>query len=147
MNDLAYVSSLAKKACEIAVSDEMNRRRKLWSDHNSLILTPPPIYIREWASAEIPELNELKCQDEYMRTLERHFKETIYKYSLGDDSIFERWYTLRAAFLYPRDKMLWGFPLTDNTHPKDSGGKRGVVKIEPSIIKDEDIEKFKNPDS
>ena len=41
MNETGYIRSLAERVYEIAVSDEMKRRRKLWSEHNSLVLTPP----------------------------------------------------------------------------------------------------------
>ena len=144
MDELHYVRSLAEKVYEIAVSGEMNRRRNLWSDHNSLVLTPPPIYIRAYAAAEVPELSELECQNGEMRAMERHFKEVLYRYSLGDDSIFEPWYAVRAAFSYPKGGMRWGFPISV-TYPEDAGGKRGAFIFNPPITKDEDIEKFVKP--
>lgn len=144
MDELHYVRSLAEKVCEIAMSDEMNRRRNLWSDHNSLILTPPPIYVRAYAAGEIPELIP-NCADESLRGLEADFKHILYRWSLEDDSIFEPWYAVRASFITP-EGGLWGFP-TSVTHPTDKDGKRktGSFIFNPSVVKDEDIEKFVKP--
>jgi len=144
MDELNYIRSLAEKVREIAVSDEMNRRRNLWSDHNSLILTPPPIYVRAYAASEIPEVNKLECTDAYMRGIEWHFKDILYRYSLGDDSICEPWYTVRAAFSYPKNGMKWGFPVTV-TYPENTGGIRGAFIFNPPIVNDKDIEKFVKP--
>ena len=143
-NELNYIRSLAEKVCEIAVSDEMNDRRNLWSDHNSLILTPPLIYIRAYAEWEIPELKPV-CADDYLRRLEIYFKNILYRYSLGDDSIFEPWYSVRADFIIP-DGGLWGFPVTV-TRPTDENGKQraGSFIFNPAIVKDEDINKFVKP--
>ena len=144
MDELSYIRSLAKRVYEIATSDEMERRRKLWSDHNSLVLTPPPIYIRAYAAAEVPELNRLECADAAMRGFEGHFKNILYRHSLGDDSIFEPWFSLRAVFAYPKNGQKWGFPITV-THPKDTGGKKGAFIFNPPIVEDEDIKKFAKP--
>jgi hypothetical protein len=144
MDEKNYIRSLAKKVREIAVSDEMERRRNLWSDHNCLVFTPPPIYVRAYAAAEIPELNSLKCQNPEMRAMERRFLDILYRYSLNDDSIFEPWYTVRAAFLYPENGMKWGFPVSV-TRPENTGGRLGAFIFNPPVKKDEDIEKFVKP--
>ena len=144
MDELNYIRDLAKKVYEIATSGEMDRRRNLWSDHNSLILTPPPIYIRAYAASEIPEVNALECTNPELRGMEWHFKDILYRYSLDDDSIFEPWYEVRAAFSYPENGMKWGFPVSV-TRPKDTGGKLGAFIFNPPIVEDEDIQKFKKP--
>ncbi|MCL2813168.1 MAG: hypothetical protein FWD23_01065 [Oscillospiraceae bacterium] len=143
MDEKNYVRSLADRVYEISASGEMERRRNLWSDHNSLVLTPPPIYVRAYAAAEIPELRDLKCESAQMRGMERHFLDILYRYSLEDDSIFEPWYTVRAAFSYPKDGK-WGFPISV-TRPENTGGKPGAFIFNPPIKKDEDIGKFVKP--
>jgi len=144
MDELNYIRSLAEQVYEIAVSDEMNRRRGLWSDHNSLKLTQPLIYIRAYAAAEVPELNRLECVNAQMRGFEGYFKNILYRHSLGDDSIFEPWYPVRAVFAYPKDGMKWGFPVTV-THPEYTGGKKGAFIFNPPIVEDGDIKKFVKP--
>ena len=139
MDELNYVRSLAERVYEIANSDEMNRRRNLWSDHNSLILTPPPIYIRAYAASEIPDLKPI-CTDGNLRRLEYHFKDILYNYSLNDDSIFEPWYEVRAAVITPAGG-LWGFP-TPVTRPDTA---RGSFIYNPPIVNEEDVEKFVKP--
>ncbi|MCL2518005.1 MAG: hypothetical protein FWF15_05525 [Oscillospiraceae bacterium] len=139
MDERNYVRSLAERVYEIGTSDEMNRRRNLWSDHNSLILTQPLIYIRAFAAGEIPELHPI-CTDGFLRGLEYHFKNILYNYSLGDDSIFEPWYEVRAAVITPAGG-LWGFPMPV-TRPDTA---RGSFIYNPPIVNEEDLEKFVKP--
>jgi len=143
MEEKKYIRSLASQILEIAASGEMNRRRILWSNHNSLKHTPPPIYIRAFAAAEIPALNDLICTDELLRGFERRFKEILYRYSLEDDSIFEPWYSVGAAFAYPASHdMRWGFPITVK-RPEYS--RLGAFIFEPAIKEDDDINKLITP--
>jgi len=145
MNELDYIRSLASQVYEITVSDDMTRRRNLWRDHNSLKLTPPLIYIRAFSASEIPELNNLVCTNTELRVFERRFKEILYKYSLNDDSIFEPWYSIGAAFSYPKShNMRWGFPISV-IHPKLSDGMRGAFIFNPQIVEDKDIDKLVRP--
>ena len=145
MKETGYIRSLALRVFEIATSNEMARRRNLWRSHNSLKLTPPPIYIRAFAASEVPELNDLICTDVNLRGFERRFKDILYRYSLNDDSIFEPWYSVRAAFAYPKSHdMRWGFPITVQ-RPNNTSGTRGAFIFEPAIIEDDDINKLAKP--
>ena len=141
MNELEYIRSLASQVLEITVSDEMTRRRNLWRNHNSLKLTSPPIFVRAFAAAEVPELNNLICTNPELRGFERRFKDILYRYSLNDDSVFEPWYTVRAAFAYPASQSTrWGFPITV-TRPDT----KGAFIFNPQIVKDGDIDKLVRP--
>ena len=73
MNDIERVRDLAKKTREFALSPEMERRRKLWTDHNSLYFTRPPIYIRAVPFHEYITSADLRCQDPGLRNLEWRF--------------------------------------------------------------------------
>ncbi|MCL2664731.1 MAG: hypothetical protein FWE82_03890, partial [Defluviitaleaceae bacterium] len=143
MDEKNYVRSLAEKVHEISLSDEMNRRRDLWRRHNSLEKTEPPIFVRAYAAAEVPQLVDLACADETLRQMERHFKSLLYKFSLGDDCVIEPWYAVRAVFIYPEGGGHWGFPFTV-THPKDAA-KRGAFIFNPHITEESDIKKIAKP--
>ena len=98
MNEVQRIRDLAKETLEYAVSDEMNRRRKLWTDHNSLIFTRPPIYIRAIPWEEWPDVYKLTCQDPFLRGLEAEFLLNRYRMSIkNDDTIIEPFITMRAS--------------------------------------------------
>jgi len=54
MTDIERIRELAREIREFALSPEMERRRNLWTDHNSLHFTRPPIYIRSIPFEEFP---------------------------------------------------------------------------------------------
>ncbi len=98
MNDIERIRELAKETREFALSPEMERRRKLWTDHNSLRFTRPPIYIRSVPFDEYPESKELLCEDPRLRRLERQFLLNRWYRQLADDTILHRVYLFKMKW-------------------------------------------------
>ncbi len=138
MNELQYIRDLARQTHDFAVGPEMNRRRALWTDHNSFVFTRPPIYIRAIPFDEYPEARALQCTDPYLRSIEHTLLLSRYRMQLRDDTIIEPWLTVRAAV---------------DTAPEGVYGVRadmekkadGVIaaRFEPSILEEEDIQKMR----
>jgi len=137
MNDLERIRSLARETREFALSPEMERRRALWTDHNSLSFTRPPIYIRSVPFSEYPESKELYCQDEDLRALEYRLLLNRYYMRLRDDTITEPFITLRAAIDVD--------PVGVYGLPAELGEKVGSVicaRYNPSILEESDVKKL-----
>ena len=137
MTDLERIRELAKETREFALSPEMERRRRLWTEHNSLSFTRPPIYIRAVPFGEYPEAKDLRCQNPQLRGLEYRFLLNRYYMQLRDDTIMEPYITIRAAV----DAAPGGvYGLAANMQPK----AKGIIAAayQPSIIEEEDVEKL-----
>lgn len=74
-NDIHMLRELARKYAEVAAKPIQDVRRKLWSDHNGLQRTPPPVLVslgmdclwcREMFSDEA-----MQCRDPFYREHER----------------------------------------------------------------------------
>ncbi|NLN04431.1 MAG: hypothetical protein GX166_06400 [Clostridiaceae bacterium] len=90
MNERTRIRDLAKETLEYALSDEMQRRRKLWTNHNSLEFTRPPVYVvRAIPFHEFVDISEIKCQTPALRSLETSFLINRYRMRLYDDTIIE----------------------------------------------------------
>ena len=101
VKDIMVIRELAKKYAEIANKPVQEERRKLWSDHNSLKKTRPPVLLtygmwNVWCR-EIWADEKLKCQDPFFRGYEKIFKMKFMQDEIGDDSIIEPWITLPAT--------------------------------------------------
>lgn len=136
MNDRMRIRDLAKETLEYALSDEMNRRRKLWTHHNSLEFTRPPVYVRAIPFHEFLDKNELKCENPALRNLETNFLLNRYRMRLYDDTIIEPWMVVRAQ-LKSSPSGVYGLPA--HLSDKVPGGS---AKFMPTIIEEEDIEKL-----
>ncbi len=138
MHDLQRVRELAKETREFARSPEMERRRKLWTNHNSLSFTRPPIYTRSIPFGEFPQSRDLQCQDPALRSLEYRFLLNRYYMELADDTIMEPFLTVRAA-VDVDPSGVYGLPA-------DLGEKRNGIRaaaFQPSILEEEDIHKLR----
>lgn len=137
MNDIERIRELAKETREFALSPEMERRRKLWTDHNSLRFTRPPIYIRSVPFDEYPESKELLCEDPRLRRLERQFLLNRWYRQLADDTILEPYITVRAA-VEVNPEGVYGLPAGLSREGKNVR----AAAFHPSIIEEEDAEKL-----
>ena len=97
MKDIDRIRELARATREFAMSSEMERRRKLWTEHNSLHFTIPPIYTRSIPLREYLRAGDLRCQDAQFRNLEYKLLLDQYYMRLCDDTITEPYITVRAA--------------------------------------------------
>ena len=96
-NELRYVRDLAKEVVEFAKSDEMAIRRELWSDHNSLRFTRPPVYVRSIPFDEFTGPENYRCTDRYLRSIEKFLLVSLYRKRVTDDFIVEPFVAVRAA--------------------------------------------------
>ncbi|MBR2461003.1 MAG: hypothetical protein IKB34_07225 [Clostridia bacterium] len=137
MTDIERIRELAREIREFALSPEMERRRKLWTDHNSLHFTRPPIYIRSIPFKEFPQAKELICQDPKLRKLEYDFLLKRYYMQLRDDTITEPFLTVRAS-VDINPKGIYGVPAA--LGEKLPGVMAAAYK--PTIVEEEDVKKL-----
>jgi len=96
-NELRYTRDLAKEIAETARSDAMQARRKLWTDHNSLHFTKPPVYVRSIPFDEFAGDGVCRCSDRYLRSIEKMLLVSRYRMKIADDFITEPFVAVRAA--------------------------------------------------
>jgi len=140
MDEITRIRDLAKETLEYAHSEEMNRRRTLWSNHNSLIFTRPPIYIRAIPFDDFLDEKELFCKNPFYRSLEKNFLLNRYRMSVADDYIIEPFLTVRAV-LKSAPNGVYGVPAEMG---EKAPGECAAFK--PSIIEESDIEKLQVAD-
>lgn len=90
----SYVRELAKKLCAYAATDENQRKKQLWADHNELKKNTEPLL---WVCLEddgaytelVPE-SVYKCSDPDLLALEKQLIKYLYQAeNLHDDYVFE----------------------------------------------------------
>ena len=135
MDELKYIRDLAKETLEFAHSPEMERRRRLWTAHNSLSFTRPPIYIRAIPFGEYRM--ERKCEDPYLRGLENQLLLNRYRMQLADDTIVEPFLTVRAAVAVSPEGV-YGLP----AELEEKTGGIIAAHYKPSILEEEDVQKL-----
>lgn len=134
--DRVILRDLTKRYLEICHDPIQDERRELWRKHNSFQGERPLIYVRAFAWAEMPE-SRCVCQDPFLRAYERYFRYHLFWATLGDDSIFEPWVTVRAVHKCTG----WGVPI----RRKYPDTPRGAFKVDYPIKKESDIEKLRVP--
>ncbi|MBE6560274.1 MAG: hypothetical protein E7662_04045 [Ruminococcaceae bacterium] len=111
---------LAQRVSEIARSDQMNEKRRIWRTQNSFQNPIPPIYLRAFAFAENFDQRVLTCTDPLLRRYEVMLHESLYRSTLGDDFIIEPWLRMDAAYRMPNGHR-WGVPVALGERPKPGG--------------------------
>ena len=134
--DVETLRDLAARYMEVCGRPIQRERRNLWRRHNSLRGGRPLIYTRAFAWHEMPE-SECSCQDPFFRQHEAFFRYQLFWDSLGDDSIFEPWVTVRATYRCEG----WGIesPLIH------SGKPRGSFKVDYPIKTEADLDRLRRP--
>ena len=125
--DVRILRDLAERYAEVAHEGIQEERRDLWRQHNSLVPTRPPIYVRAFAWREVPQ-SELQCQDPFYRSHENYFRQQLYRATFGDDYIIEPWITQHARYVIP-DEGPWGLEVRRIPSPEP----RGAWKYDPPI--------------
>lgn len=137
MKDTERIRELAKRTREFAMSPEMERRRALWSEHNSLRFTRPPIYTRSIPLREYLKPSDLLCKEPRFRSLEQKLLLNEYYMRLADDTVIEPFLTVRAAVdVHP----LGVYGLPDTLAAKAPGVLAAAFR--PSILEESDVEKL-----
>jgi hypothetical protein len=107
------VRELAKRLAELAHSDENKYRQKLWLDVNSLRKPErPPVICHPgsgaWAETHLSE--SIICKDPFLSGIEHQFRQTLYKWELGDDTIISP-YMWVSAVMRLEGQHFWGLPI------------------------------------
>ena len=135
-NDRTILRDLARRYMEVCSKPEIDERRDLWRQHNSLKRTRPLIYVRAFAWKEMPEAR-LACEDPFFRHFENFFRHQLFWDSMADDSIFEPWVTLHATY------RCAGWGVSGERHR--SGEEGGSFKVDYPLKLEEDIERLRPP--
>jgi len=135
-SDLCILRDLAKQYKELTARPEQDERRTLWRRHNSLKGDRPLIYIRAYAWKELPVSN-CKCQDSLLRKYENILRYNLFWSTFNDDSIFEPWITVNAAYLSE------GWGVQGERHFADESA--GSWKTDYPIKNLEDIDLLREP--
>jgi hypothetical protein len=135
-NDRTILRDLARRYMEVCSRPEIDVRRNLWRKHNSLKWTRPLIYVRAFAWKEMPE-SRLACKDPFFRHFENFFRHQLFWDTMADDSIFEPWVTVHAAY------RCTGWGVSGERHR--SGEEGGSFKVDYPLRREEDIEKLRRP--
>ena len=79
--DREILRSLAGRIAEIAALDIQKKNADMYRALNSLRPVRPVVLIDElpWNQLEISGELELKCEDEYLRSVEREMRRTLWK--------------------------------------------------------------------
>ncbi len=133
--DISILRDLATRYMEVCDDPVQDARRDLWRQHNSLRKTRPLIYIRSFAWDEMPQ--GCLCADPFYREYENLLRSNLFWYSLGDDSIFEPWITVKAV----KECDGWGV-VSDRRMPDSRGG---AYKYDYVIKGLDDVRKLRKP--
>ena len=140
------VRELARRMAELASSAENQRRLKLWCDVNSLRMPErPPVVCHPGSGAWEESLprSTVTTQDRYLGDLEYRFRQTLYKWELGDDTVVDAWMGVPAVMRL-EGQHFWGLPVKhiSVTHKDVS---RTAWKYDPPIKEEKDIERICPP--
>lgn len=105
--DISLLRTLAEQYREACADPVNDRRRDLWRRHNSLEETPVLIKIlggRAFRHEIITE-SDLQCRDPFWREHERILRTQLFRYRIGDDTVFEPWITQRAIPETPLEQL------------------------------------------
>lgn len=135
--DRTILRDLAQRYVEVCNHPIQNDRRRLWRQHNSLKRTRPLIFTMRFAWKEMPQAR-CQCSDPFLRTYEDFLRHQIFWDSLGDDSVFEPWVTLPAAYRCTG----WG---VSGERQRAPSAERGSYKIDYPIKNPEDVNLLRAP--
>jgi len=140
--DIRILRGLAGQVAGIAAKDVQDRRRDLWSRHNSLQPTRPLVYVRCFAcKQEIPEVGDLQCADPFFRRFEDTLRQMIFQDRLGDDFIIEPWIAVPAVYSAHTGPGRWGPEIRHSARTAD----RGSWAFEPAIKDEADLARLVPP--
>jgi hypothetical protein len=137
-SDKAILRALATRVAEVAAGDEMEQRRKLWLEHNTLRSKNPVLYISpEGAWRELMPETEIQCTDRAARNIEWELRRQLYTAEhFQDDSV-----CIDTQSLFPPIEAS-GYGV--EVQHSDKTADRGSYGFEP-IIKDSDDLKEMQP--
>jgi len=121
-NDVQVVRELAKQVAQIVHSDQNQKARLLWANHNALRkVERPPVMCRPCGGwEELVPWRGLVCAAPVLREIEYVLRMRLYKHTIGDDEVFEPWVDVSAVHLGPDRPMMWGVNI-DVVHSATGG--------------------------
>lgn len=134
-SDRAILRDLAQQYLDVCQQPIQAERRRLWRQHNSLQWTRPLIYVRAFAWREMPEARG-QCQDPFLRAYEDFFRNRLFWAALDDDSVFEPWVTVQAAY------RCTGWGVAGERHRTD---ERGSYKDDYPLKTPDDLARLRAP--
>ena len=140
--DISIVREFAKKYSDIANLPEQAEKRNRWAAHFSLKKTQPLILAsfgmwNVWCGEFFGD-SAMTCEDPILRQYERTFKMLLFRHDVGDDFIFEPWFTMQAT-TKGEWGQLWG--VKEDRH--DSGVDGGAWQFDPPIKDWRDLDRLK----
>lgn len=140
--DVERVRSMARQIMEYATSEELETRRRRWRDVNS---RRKPDRAPVWCgmagvSRELFKPETLECSDPTCRRVEDVFRRHLYKIWVGDDEVFDPWWSVSAAWKCSTEHP-FGLP----THVSIGSTDQGGFKYHHPIQSLEDYEKITVP--
>jgi len=137
--DADILRRLAHEAGELAARPIEDRKRELWTRHNALEATRPPVFCDpENGWQEIIPPNRIQCENPLARQWEMHLrKEVFWGTQMKDD------YTLQPFFDIPHnhEPLDWGLSET-----RIGGQANGAYTWEAPIKTDADVVKLHYPE-
>lgn len=140
------VRELARRVAELAHSAENERRLKLWRDVNSLRKTErPPVICHPGSGAweEILPRSTITTQDRFLADLEYQFRQQIYKWEMGDDTVLSPTMNVPAVVRL-EGQYMWGLPVK-HIAVKYEDVSRTAWRYDPPLKEETDIEKIVPP--
>ncbi|MFA5865054.1 MAG: hypothetical protein WC975_10265 [Phycisphaerae bacterium] len=138
-----FLRDLARQVAQIALSEENQAKRQLWTRHNSLKKTerPPVLCLPCGGWEELVPWNSLQSADPLFREIEYELRKRLYKHQIGDDEVIEPWVEIKAVHFGEDRPMMWGVNI-DVVHSPAGG----AFIFKPEINEESDIEKLRVPD-
>jgi hypothetical protein len=107
--DRAVLRDLAKQYRALCDSGANRRKMALWRKLNNLQSERPMVFCNLGLLTEeiAPHLPQPRIENESLRRVERWFQRQLWEASLGDDRVFNPWYTVRAG-MFSHPEGVWG---------------------------------------
>lgn len=145
LSDRDLIRDLSTQLAEAAQSDEQAYRRSLWRDVHSLRLPErPPVVCHPGCWEELLPRAGMLCQDPSMANLEYQMRQTLYKLSIGDDTVVEPWWEVHSV-VELQGEHFWGLPI-NYVHPDSrSDGRRVAWHYVHPVREEADLDKIVPP--
>jgi len=123
------IRDLTRLYLDLCHSDRNARARQLWRDHNSLRKTRPPVVCCWYFASRIydeiePALPPLLAEEQPYRAVENWLRLKLWGATIGDDTVYTPWYTMRAEMQKPSAGN-WGIE-RNRIHDEVSRGWRNM---------------------
>jgi len=142
LHEVQVVRDLARRVAGAAARPEMAAIVQRWRDVNALRRPDrAPVWCKPvLAWQEILPPSALVCSDEYLRGIERHFRQTLHKVELGDDTPIYGTFDVAPVFDV-NPKNTWGVAI----HHHSTGQDGGAWAFDPPLQTAADLDRLVMP--